>query len=130
MHEYSAWLANTALNMGDVEREFEVRLTESSTLAFRVAFSVLRHREDAEDVTQEAFAKPLAGIEEQDIREVALRRSGSATRTRGLGRGIVGLASDCTGSSVGWRRKRCETPFDGGFRPCSTMIPLGRRSSL
>jgi RNA polymerase sigma-70 factor (ECF subfamily) len=26
-------------------------------LAFRVAFSVLRHREDAEDVAQEAFAK-------------------------------------------------------------------------
>ena len=42
---------------GDVEREFEARLVESSTLAFRVAFSVLRHREDAEDVAQEAFAK-------------------------------------------------------------------------
>ncbi|HET9385013.1 MAG TPA: sigma-70 family RNA polymerase sigma factor, partial [Gemmatimonadales bacterium] len=28
-----------------------------ATLAFRVAYSVLRHREDAEDVTQEAFAK-------------------------------------------------------------------------
>src|SRR5215212_633003 len=41
----------------DLEREFEVRLVESSTLAFRVAFSVLRHREDAEDVAQEAFAK-------------------------------------------------------------------------
>src|ERR1044072_92580 len=41
----------------ELEREFEVRLTECSTLAFRVAFSVLRHREDAEDVAQEAFAK-------------------------------------------------------------------------
>ncbi len=41
----------------DLEREFEVRLVESSTLAFRVAFSVLRHRQDAEDVAQEAFAK-------------------------------------------------------------------------
>jgi len=41
----------------DLEREFEARLLESSTLAFRVAFSVLRHREDAEDVAQEAFAK-------------------------------------------------------------------------
>lgn len=40
-----------------LEREFEARLAESSTLAFRVAYSVLRHREDAEDVTQEAFAK-------------------------------------------------------------------------
>jgi RNA polymerase sigma-70 factor (ECF subfamily) len=41
----------------DLEREFEVRLMESSTLAFRVAFGVLRHRQDAEDVAQEAFAK-------------------------------------------------------------------------
>jgi len=41
----------------DLEREFEARLVESSTLAFRVAFSVLRHREDAEDVAQEALAK-------------------------------------------------------------------------
>ena len=38
-------------------REFETRLIESSTLAVRVAYSVLRNREDAEDVAQEAFAK-------------------------------------------------------------------------
>jgi RNA polymerase sigma-70 factor (ECF subfamily) len=41
----------------DLERDFETRLKESSRLAFRVAYSVLRHREDAEDVAQEAFAK-------------------------------------------------------------------------
>ena len=41
----------------DLAREFEVRLVESSTLAVRVAYSVLRNREDAEDVAQEAFAK-------------------------------------------------------------------------
>ena len=41
----------------DLEREFETRLTESAPLAFRVAYGVLRHREDAEDVAQEAFAK-------------------------------------------------------------------------
>jgi RNA polymerase sigma-70 factor, ECF subfamily len=41
----------------DVEREFEARLAESERLAFRVAYGVLRHREDAEDVAQEAFAK-------------------------------------------------------------------------
>src|SRR5438552_18187387 len=41
----------------DLAREFEVRLMESSTLAFRVAYGVLRHRHDAEDVAQEAFAK-------------------------------------------------------------------------
>ena len=41
----------------DLEREFEWRLAESSSLAFRIAYGVLRHREDAEDVAQEAFAK-------------------------------------------------------------------------
>jgi len=41
----------------DLDAEFEIRLRESSTLAFRVAYSVLRHREDAEDVAQDAFAK-------------------------------------------------------------------------
>ena len=40
-----------------LEREFEARLAESSTLAFRVAFSVLRQREDAEDVAQEALVR-------------------------------------------------------------------------
>jgi RNA polymerase sigma-70 factor, ECF subfamily len=37
--------------------EFDVRLRESGTLAFRVAYAVLRHRADAEDVAQEAFVK-------------------------------------------------------------------------
>ena len=41
----------------DIEREFESRLVESSTLAFRVAYGVLRHRQDAEDVAQDAFVK-------------------------------------------------------------------------
>jgi len=40
-----------------LEREFEARLVESSTLAFRVAYGVLRQREDAEDVAQDAFVK-------------------------------------------------------------------------
>src|SRR5437899_6461878 len=41
----------------ELEREFEARLAESSTLAFRVAYGVLRQREDAEDVAQDAFVK-------------------------------------------------------------------------
>ena len=45
-----------------LEREFEARLADSSTLAFRVAYSVLRHREDAEDVAQEALAKAYKGF--------------------------------------------------------------------
>jgi len=39
------------------EREFEARVADSSTLAFRVALGVLRHREDAEDVAQDAFLR-------------------------------------------------------------------------
>ena len=41
----------------DFEREFELRLADSGALAFRVAYGVLRQREDAEDVAQEALAR-------------------------------------------------------------------------
>src|SRR5688572_16076487 len=40
-----------------ISLEFETRLSESSALAFRVAYSVLRQHQDAEDVAQEAFAR-------------------------------------------------------------------------
>jgi RNA polymerase sigma-70 factor (ECF subfamily) len=40
-----------------LEREFEERVVDSSTLAFRVALGVLRRREDAEDVAQDAFLR-------------------------------------------------------------------------
>ena len=58
MHERAELLTAELLSVdADLEHEFESRLAESSTLAFRVAFSVLRHRQDAEDVAQEAFAR-------------------------------------------------------------------------
>jgi len=58
MHEYADRLAGRFVtDADDLSREFELRLADSSALAFRVAYSVLRHREDAEDVAQEAFAK-------------------------------------------------------------------------
>ena len=53
----------------ELAREFEVRLIESSTLAFRVAYSVLRHREDAEDVAQDAFAKAYRSFRQLRDRE-------------------------------------------------------------
>src|SRR5437762_11678019 len=57
MHERQSLAVSGFVDVDtDLEREFEARLRESSTLAFRVAYSVLRHREDAEDVAQEAFA--------------------------------------------------------------------------
>jgi RNA polymerase sigma-70 factor (ECF subfamily) len=58
MHEWTGRLAADVVTPDEeLEREFDARLVESSGLAFRVAFSVLRQREDAEDVAQEAFAK-------------------------------------------------------------------------
>jgi RNA polymerase sigma-70 factor (ECF subfamily) len=58
MHERADRLVGGFVGVDhELDREFEARLVESSTLAFRVAYSVLRHREDAEDVAQEAFAK-------------------------------------------------------------------------
>jgi RNA polymerase sigma-70 factor, ECF subfamily len=58
MHEHAERLAGSFVTVDqELEREFEARLADSSRLAFRVAFSVLRQREDAEDVAQEAFAK-------------------------------------------------------------------------
>src|SRR5262252_1205684 len=58
MHDRVVQLAGSFVTTDrTVEQEFEARLAESSTLAFRVAYSVLRHRQDAEDVAQEAFVK-------------------------------------------------------------------------
>ncbi len=58
MHERAERFAGSLVTLDEeLEREFEARLVESSTLAFRVAYGVLRQREDAEDVAQEAFAK-------------------------------------------------------------------------
>ena len=68
MHEKAEWfpaIARRSLGEGgtmaeaasDIDREFEARLADSSSMAIRVAFSVLRNQADAEDVAQEAFAK-------------------------------------------------------------------------
>ena len=45
-----------------LEDEFEQRLGESTTLAFRVAYSVLRQRQDAEDVAQEALVRAYQNL--------------------------------------------------------------------
>jgi RNA polymerase sigma-70 factor (ECF subfamily) len=58
MHEWTGRLAADVVTPDEeLEREFDARLVESSRLAFRVAYSVLRQREDAEDVAQDAFAR-------------------------------------------------------------------------
>ena len=58
MQEYVHPLPDALTAVADeLEHEFERLLAESSTLAFRVAYGVLRQREDAEDVAQDAFIK-------------------------------------------------------------------------
>lgn len=70
MHELVDRLASSVVEVDhELEREFEARLVESSTLAFRVAYSILRHREDAEDVAQEAFAKAYRSFHQLRDRE-------------------------------------------------------------
>src|SRR5215203_2790832 len=70
MHERADRLAGNFVTVDeDLAREFEARLVESSTLAFRVAYSVLRQREDAEDVAQDAFAKAYRAFRQLRDRE-------------------------------------------------------------
>jgi RNA polymerase sigma-70 factor (ECF subfamily) len=70
MHEHAARLAGSLMTVDrNLEQEFETRLVESSTLAFRVAYGVLRHRQDAEDVAQEAFVKAYRSFRELRDRE-------------------------------------------------------------
>ena len=64
MNEYSVRLTGTDLGMAEdlddldhLDREFETQLCQSSKLAFRVAYGVLRHRQDAEDIAQEALTR-------------------------------------------------------------------------
>jgi len=59
MNELAArWCAEQAVSQDDeLVREFEAHLAACSTLAVRVAYSVVRNRSDAEDVAQEAFVR-------------------------------------------------------------------------
>ena len=57
MHDHTQPLAGLFLMADDLKQEFETRLAETTTLAFRVAYGVLRNSEDAEDVAQEALVK-------------------------------------------------------------------------
>ena len=58
MHETASRRLETLVTLdADLEQEFADRLRESSTLAVRVAYSVVRQRQDAEEVAQEAFTK-------------------------------------------------------------------------
>jgi RNA polymerase sigma-70 factor (ECF subfamily) len=70
MNDHAAQLAGSFVTVDrTLEQEFEARLVESSTLAFRVAYGVLRQRQDAEDVAQEAFVKAYRSFSQLRDRE-------------------------------------------------------------
>ena len=81
----------------ELAQEFEARLAECSTLAFRVALGVLHNAADAEEVAQEAFIRAYRSFHRLRDRE----------RFRGwLARIAWRLALDRWRSSS--RRERCE----------------------
>lgn len=49
--------SSSSIEEDERAREFESRLTECSALAVRIAYSVVRNRQDAEDVAQDAFVR-------------------------------------------------------------------------
>ena len=57
MDELAVPLPGRLVSDAALEREFEERLPETCALAFRVAYGVLRRREDAEDVAQDAAVR-------------------------------------------------------------------------
>ena len=70
MHDQTVRLAGSLVAVDpELEREFEASLVESSTLAFRVAYGVLRHRQDAEDVAQDALVKAYRNFRQLRERE-------------------------------------------------------------
>jgi len=56
------WPGSLVTGHDSLDREAADRLEASAPLAFRVAYAVLRHREDAEDVAQEALAKAFQSM--------------------------------------------------------------------
>jgi len=90
-----------------LEREFEQRLAECPTLAFRVAVSVLRNQAEAEDVAQEALLRAYRGF----------RRLRDRDRFRGwLVRMTWRLALDRI-RSITRRQRREQVPLDSPAPP-------------
>jgi RNA polymerase sigma-70 factor (ECF subfamily) len=56
------WPDRLVKSVPDLDRDFEERVGDSSRLAFGIAYGVLRNREDAEEIAQEAFARAFRRI--------------------------------------------------------------------
>ena len=120
MHGFADRLTGglVAVRRRGLEREFEARLAESSTLAFRVAYGVLRHRQDAEDVAQEAFVKAYRSFSQLRDRErfrawlvrmtwrLAHRSPARRPQARGEGNGPAGSGRSADASDEVIARER------------------------
>lgn len=62
MHEIARPFEGLLSETPDLGAQFEASLPELGSLAFRVAYSVLRSRADAEDVAQEALVRAFRGL--------------------------------------------------------------------
>jgi RNA polymerase sigma-70 factor (ECF subfamily) len=56
------WPDRLVSTVPDLDQDFADRVTDSSRLAFGIAYGVLRNREDAEEIAQEAFARAFRRI--------------------------------------------------------------------
>jgi RNA polymerase sigma-70 factor, ECF subfamily len=120
MNDWAGGVSGTFVTLDeDLEREFEDRLRESTTLAFRVAYGVLRHRQDAEDVAQEAFAKAyrcFAQLRDRDRFRAWLMRMTwrlaidrwRSDRRRTAREQAVGTSDEATTEEIALSRERAE----------------------
>jgi RNA polymerase sigma factor (sigma-70 family) len=70
MNEWVARWPDRAVTRDPVlDRDFEERVKDSSRLAFGIAYGVLRNREDAEEIAQEAFVRAHQRIQQLRDRE-------------------------------------------------------------
>src|SRR5258707_7745417 len=70
MNEWVAHWPDRVVNRDlELDRDFEERVRDSSRLAFGIAYGVLRNREDAEEIAQEAFARAHRRIAQLRDRE-------------------------------------------------------------
>ena len=105
-----------------LEAAFEAALPECTALAFRVAFSVLRQREDAEDVAQEVLAKAFRGLR-------SLRGSRATSALAGACRRFGGPSTTGAGECGGIGAKRARrrqtvrpSPCRRSFRPACSRL--------
>jgi RNA polymerase sigma-70 factor (ECF subfamily) len=118
MNEWVGYMPEIYEDAG--EREFAERLSECAALAVRVAYSVLRNRQDAEDAAQEAFARAhrkFSQLRERDrfrawlvrmVWRIAIDRRRSDKRRAIREQAVVGELISAPGEADAIARERAE----------------------